>query len=1096
MTLTTTLRSEPDPTRAPHRRTALDPARRGLADLRSLLAVRAETGVGDCHVYDRSTDGFATIAQRELLKRAFAAGAQLLDAGVEPGQIVLVANPAPEAALVAFLGSISVGATPAIVAVRPAFDGPKAVRARIDRLRAELPDVGATIVATGTDPAVADGISGRVLALDPLVTAEPATVTAADPDSIAYVQLTSGTTSRSRPVVITHRAVTANLAALVERCAMGPDETLLSWLPLYHDMGLVGFPLLGLATDADVALMTPFDFLTDPARWLRGLSTTGATTTVSPTFGLAYTARKADPAKLEGIDLSRLERLYCAAEPVDAETLRHFQKLYRSHGLRPEALKAGYGMAEAGLMVTMPHLHQRSQVISMDLSALSDLDRVEIRSTRALLQPRSLGATPALDLVSLGPPADGIELWLVRADGTRIESEDTCGEVTIRGECVAPGYLRPDGELDPIDPDGFRTGDIGLLHDGELYVIERRKNIIIRNGQNYAARVLEDTLCRLAGVRGDQALVIDSDIRSGKGEVTALVELDRGQRSEPITAAVLGGLDLFDPALDRLVIVRPGGLPRTTSGKKQPSEVRSRLASDGLRIVDEVRLHDLPTADPDPDPEVIDLVRIEAPATVQGLVEEHARRRGVDRPISGSLRLEADLGIDSLALFELAIAIEAAVGIEILEEHLAPVRTVDDLVNMVVAARGAPPVANRLGITRTLEMATVAVPQVLNTVRAQRGRQVMVGNRWVTDFASCNYLGLDLHPDVIDSIPPALARWGVHPSWTRAVASPEPYRELELRLARLVGAHDVVVFPTVSLLHFGVLPRLAEKGTIVLDEAAHHSIQQAADLARARGTRVLRARHDDVDHVDHQLASGSGPKVVAVDGVYSMTGGPAPLPALVEVAERHDATVYVDDAHGFGVIGESPGPEQPYGRRGNGLVRHHGLDYDRVVYVAGMSKAYSSMAAFVTVRSPEERRVMESTSTMVFSGPIPVASLASALAGLGVNAREGDELRSRLRALTDRLIEGARELGFTLDNQGGFPIVNAVVGDIEAVHASCELLWEAGMLVTPAVFPAAPLHRGGVRFTPTAANTAEEIERAIAALAIVSDAVDVRAAVS
>ncbi len=1083
MTLTSAFQPEPSCAPCAHPR---------FPDLRSLLAARAASGAGACHTFDRSTDQFATVTQQRLLRRAFGAGHRLLDVGVEPGQIVLLANPAPDATLEAFFGAVSVGVVPAIVAVRPAFDGAQAVAARIERLRTELPDVGATVVAAGVGAGLADRISGRVITLDAPTPVEPSTVAAADPDSVAYIQLTSGTTSRSRPVVVTHRAVTANLAALVERCALGADETLLSWLPLYHDMGLVGFPLLGLASDADVALLTPFDFLTDPTRWLRGLGHTSATTTASPTFGLAYTTRKADPDKLRDIDLTRLERLYCAAEPVDAETLRQFQKRFRSHGLRPEAIKAGYGMAEAALLVTMPHFHDRSRVISIETSALADLDQVEVSSTRSLLQPRSLGPTPTLDLVSLGPPAEGIDLWLVRTDGTRIDEDDVCGEVTIRGDSVAPGYLRSDGELDPIDPDGFRTGDIGLLHDGELYIVERRKNIIIRNGQNYAARALEDIVCRLAGVRSDQVLVIDSDIRSGMGEVTALVELDRGQQPGPITAAVLGGLDLFDPTLDRLVIVRAGGLPRTTSGKKQPAEVRSRLAAGGLRVVDEVRPADRHGPDSGP---TIDLVELETPATVRDLVAEQARRRGIDRAMSGSLRLEADLGFDSLALFELAMAIEAAFHVEILEEQLTAVRTVDDVVAMVGAARRTPRPAE-LGITRTLALAAEAVPQVLNTVRAQRGRQVVIGDRWITDFASCNYLGLDLHPDVIGAIPPALERWGVHPSWTRAVASPEPYCELEAQLAELVGAPDVVVFPTVSLLHVGLLPRLAEHGTIVLDEAAHHSMHQAAELARSRGTRVLSARHDDVDHLDHQLASASapGPTVVAVDGVYSMTGGTAPLPEIVEVAEHHDATVYVDDAHGFGVIGESPAPGRPYGIGGSGVVRHHGLDYERVVYVAGMSKAYSSMAAFVTVRSPEERLVMESSSTLVFSGPIPVASLASALAGLAVNEREGDDLRSRLWALTDRLIEGARDLGFTLDNQGGFPIVNAIVGGIEAVHTSCEILWAAGMLVTPAVFPAAPLNRGGVRFTPTAANTGDEIDWAVDALAQVADAVDVAGA--
>ncbi len=120
---------------------------------------------------------------------------------------------------------------------------------------------------------------------------------------------------------------------------------------------------------------------------------------------------------------------------------------------------------------------------------------------------------------------------------------------------------------------------------------------------------------------------------------------------------------------------------------------------------------------------------------------------------------------------------------------------------------------------------------------------------------------------------------------------------------------------------------------------------------------------------------------------------------------------------------------------------------------------------------------------MVFSGPIPVASLATALAGLDVNDAEGDQLRNRVWSLTQRLVDGARDLGMELDNHTGFPIVNAVVGDPGAVHRACNVVWDAGMLITPAVFPAVPLHRGGLRFTVTAANTHDEVDRAIDALA-------------
>jgi 7-keto-8-aminopelargonate synthetase-like enzyme len=366
---------------------------------------------------------------------------------------------------------------------------------------------------------------------------------------------------------------------------------------------------------------------------------------------------------------------------------------------------------------------------------------------------------------------------------------------------------------------------------------------------------------------------------------------------------------------------------------------------------------------------------------------------------------------------------------------------------------------------------------------------VLIDGRWVADFASCNYLGLDLHPQVIAAIPKALAAWGVHPSWTRAVASPAPYRLLEHRLAEMVGVHDVIVFPTVTLLHFGVLPRLAGgSGAILIDTAAHNSIHEASALARARGTAVTTFTSGNFDDLEAKLTrlANRSTRVIAVDGVYSMSGNYAKLAALVDIAERHDAVVYVDDAHGFGILGERPGGDAPYGKGGGGLLRHAGVDQSRVVYVAGMSKAFSSMAAFVSCRDDDERHRFERASTMVFSGPIPVASLASALAGLDVNTAEGDRRRARLWSLTRRLLYGVERLGLTTENRTGFPIVNVLLGRAEVVLAACDVLWRHGVLLTPAIFPAAPLHHGGLRFTLTFDHTEDQVDRVLAALAAVA----------
>jgi 7-keto-8-aminopelargonate synthetase-like enzyme len=273
---------------------------------------------------------------------------------------------------------------------------------------------------------------------------------------------------------------------------------------------------------------------------------------------------------------------------------------------------------------------------------------------------------------------------------------------------------------------------------------------------------------------------------------------------------------------------------------------------------------------------------------------------------------------------------------------------------------------------------------------------------------------------------------------------------------------------------------------IFLDRAAHNSMQEAARLAGARGTVVEWFDHNDPKDLERRLElhRERSRKIIAVDGVYSMSGAYPPLPEFVRLARKHGARMYVDDAHGLGVIGENPTPDNPYGDLGNGVVRYFGLRHDEdIVYVGGMSKAFSSMAAFVTCADEAERRRLSMASTSIFSGPCPTASLASALAGLRVSqGYEGAAIRRRLLNLTRRLVAGARASGFAVDNNELFPLVRVRIGAVSDVVKACNILWEHGILITPALFPAVPIDRGALRFTVTAANTEEQVWSAIEAL--------------
>ena len=457
-----------------------------------------------------------------------------------------------------------------------------------------------------------------------------------------------------------------------------------------------------------------------------------------------------------------------------------------------------------------------------------------------------------------------------------------------------------------------------------------------------------------------------------------------------------------------------------------------------------------------------------------------------------------EVGLDSLMTTDLKNRLERECKIIIPADQIlragASVQSLSSMILGRLALTNAPVTApledSPEAEVEDFTAAAAEVPQIHAVVTEQVGRKVKVDERWIFDFASCNYLGIDLEPEIMEAIPPALQKWGVHPSWTRAVASPGIYEDLEQALAELVGAPTTLVFPAVTLLHAGVIPLLAgSDGMIFKDISAHRSIIEACRLAQTNGAEYLDFKHNDPVDLEAKLSRYpiERTKIIAIDGVYSMSGEYPPLPEFARLAKQYNAWVYLDDAHGIGVIGEAPSPEMPYGHQGNGIVRYYGLDYvnDRLIYVAGLSKSFSSFGAFITCHDMAMKNLFRSASTFIFSGPSPVASLASALAGIKLNQREGEGWRQQIYHLTHRLIHGAREYGYEVINDNYFPIVCVVIGKTRDVIEACKILWEYGILITPALYPIVPKDKGLLRFSITAANTVEEIDRSLEALAAV-----------
>lgn len=391
---------------------------------------------------------------------------------------------------------------------------------------------------------------------------------------------------------------------------------------------------------------------------------------------------------------------------------------------------------------------------------------------------------------------------------------------------------------------------------------------------------------------------------------------------------------------------------------------------------------------------------------------------------------------------------------------------------------------HHLETLQDLEALRAAHPMMDAVIEEVAGRMIRVGERWLADFASCNYLGFDLDPEIIAAVPGFLEKWGTHPSWSRLLGSPVLYEEIEERLTALLGCEDALVLPTITHIHASVIPVLAASGTIFLDARAHKTLYDGCQVARARGAAVRRFRFEDPDHLDELLGGERDrARLVCMDGVNSMTGNPPDLRAFAAVARRHGALLYVDDAHGFGVIGERSAHESCcYGVRGNSIVRHFDESYEDLVLVGGFSKAYSSLLAFVACSTKIKNLLKVAAPPYLYSGPSPVASLATVLAGLDVNERRGDALRAVAHGHTVRVLSALADLDVHTPNRSQLPIVEVPLREDASIDEVGRLLFERGVYVTLAAYPLVPKAEVGFRIQLTAANTDAEVDALLAAL--------------
>lgn len=536
------------------------------------------------HVFLRADGTERRLRFDALLGEAEAIGAGLLAQGARRGDRVALIVPDPDAFVPLFLGALVAGLVPvplyppSSVVKLETYGGTvahvlEAAGARLLVLpRAQRELLGDLLAQTAPETRVIDiEAIPRGEALSEGV--EP------QPGDVALLQFTSGSTSSPKGVIVTHGQLAANgKSIMLDGLHATEEDRGVSWLPLYHDMGLIGFVVAPLFAKVPVVFLPTSAFIRRPSSWLASIHKHRGTITFAPNFAYALATRAIQPRDIATWDLSCLRVAGCGAEPIQANVLRAFASRFAPAGFRETSFLPAYGMAEATLAISFSPL---------DRALLTDkLDAAAVETGEA----RPSAEESASEIVGCGRALPGTEIRIMSETG-EVLGDRVIGEIVVRGPSIASGYFGLPEETAESFPDGWlKTGDLGYTVAGELFVSGRKKDLLILRGRNYFPQDIEATVSRLDGMRDGQCVAFTRALPPQTEESLVIVAetAQKPERHDDLRRAIAAAVyEASGLVVAETVLIRRGTLPRTSSGKVRRAETKKRLESGLLSLAGE-----------------------------------------------------------------------------------------------------------------------------------------------------------------------------------------------------------------------------------------------------------------------------------------------------------------------------------------------------------------------------------------------------------------------------------------------------------------------------------------------------------------------------
>jgi fatty-acyl-CoA synthase len=526
------------------------------------------------------------VSYPDLWREAQRRGHALRALGLEKGDRVALILPEPDEFVLTFIAALSAG----IVAV-PMY--PPATLAKMEAygetVRHVLAASGAKVLVTNEalEPLIRDHLladqSHARLVLERDTRGTPGSEERPLPtvllSDLAFLQFTSGSTSKPKGVMVTHENLSVNSHAIMfDGLRSTPADKGVSWLPLYHDMGLIGFVIAPLYALVQVMFLPTMAFIRRPSLWLDAIHRFRGTITFAPNFAYALATRAVTESQASGWDLSCMRALGCGAEPIQADVMRAFLARFQKNGLRPESALPSYGMAEATLAVTF-----------WDVTKQIVTDRVDLQAMKQGRAEQASGGA-SMELVCCGKAFPGHEIKIM-SDGDVLGHRQV-GEVWLRGPSVTAGYFgNPEATAESFVDGWLKTGDLGYTTPDGLYLCGRAKDLIILNGKNYYPQDIEAVVSRVDGIRDGQCVAFSR--LSPDGAEIAVVVAEARKRSQALCDAIVQAVrSELGLALGEVHLIKRSTLPKTSSGKVRRREAKARLENGGLELLGDASVDD------------------------------------------------------------------------------------------------------------------------------------------------------------------------------------------------------------------------------------------------------------------------------------------------------------------------------------------------------------------------------------------------------------------------------------------------------------------------------------------------------------------------